>query len=1125
MFYAFVAVVCHLGVFCFPVIAQDGSASGAIEAGGQLAAASPDAAASPIEELPIYLRDKDGNLIAMPGFSWEDFKKYYDLKHQIEQREQRPRHSLQRLTASGTAGETHAELTIRVGILVRQDGWVRVPLYFDRALLREPAKYEGTGEGFVDLAEGGAGHVGWIRGKAGEQHQLTLEMSVPLDKIGNETRLKMVVPRATTSQLSLKVPLAGAEGEVSQGATLQTTFDAAVGETEFAVLWQGGDLQLSWREPGGPLAEKPTVLTAEGTILARIDKFSADMEATLVVRGSGAPFDRCHVRLPPGAKLLPEELADPTVTVTPDETEKDLVEVVRVKKEAEPITVRLTTRRPHSADKPDEWFELAGFEVVEASRQSGHVAIAVTGDRQVRWRCSRGIEQIEVDQMPDLLRRKDVVAGFEYFHFSQTGSLSCRLVSQTMRIGVEPLYKLLVDADQVRLEAELKYTIRGGKAFQLDVGLSSDWELDAVGPENLVAVDQVAVIDSNVLSIPLSQPSTGQIELWFRARRAIAEDAKLLKLPLPEPLVNSPGPATVVVVPNDNVELTPDRVSTSGLTLQPVDPLLELPPRQQPPLFYRGEPAKACFAADFRVLVQSLAVEVTGQITLDRQAAGVEQKLAYTIAHVPADHFIVEVPRSLGKSNGLEFEHDSQVLSCADLPEAAAPEHVTGPVRKRVALPQACIGACELVVRYQVPLPSPTANKPTALAIPLVMPGEGELSSNRLLVGTAAGVEVEVSPSTSGWSVSQNGAGPSGHGRPLQLAAEGHEEQVGLVVRLANEVEAATTIIERAWVQTWLSHSARQDRAVFRFSSNRKELQVTLPAGTVAGQVQVLLDGKRVAERVIGEDRLMIPLSANSTSGDSSHRRYVLELDYYFPGRRPGPGRLSIEVPRLGDPQLNNDVWIRRAYWQLVLPQNEHVVAAPRGVVDEYVWRWDGYFWQRKPLLGQAELEAWVGVSRRDPIPEEQVLPVHQGANFYLFSSLGSVDRYELRTAGRTWIVLFASGAALVGGLLLIYVPVSRHPAVLFGTGLLLLGIGLLNPEPALLAAQAASLGLALALLAGLLERSVARRRREPILPDAPDVILDKGSTEVQYQLPVADNQVSTRAAPPPVEPPPDSNA
>jgi len=95
---------------------------------------------------------------------------------------------------------------------------------------------------------------------------------------------------------------------------------------------------------------------------------------------------------------------------------------------------------------------------------------------------------------------------------------------------------------------------------------------------------------------------------------------------------------------------------------------------------------------------------------------------------------------------------------------------------------------------------------------------------------------------------------------------------------------------------------------------------------------------------------------------------------------------------------------------------------------------------------------------------------------------------------------LIASWAALVAGLLLIYVPRSRHPGTLLVVGIVLLCVGQLWPEPTVLFAQAAGLGLALTLLAGLLERGVARRRRVVLFPEPGSAELEKGSSDTLYQ-------------------------
>ena len=247
----------------------------------------------------------------------------------------------------------------------------------------------------------------------------------------------------------------------------------------------------------------PAVLEAVGAIASRIDSRGINEEATLSVKSYGAAFDRFRVRLPPEAVLVPGAAAAYTVVPVeqsdPAAPRQRLVEVRLAKKTSGPVEVRLASARGCDPAQAGQWFDLAGFEVVGAARQWGSIAVTAVGDWQVLWGPSRGVRQ--VDQLPELLRRKDVAAGFDYF--AQPCSLTARLVAKKTRINVEPEYLLLVDADQVRLEAKLKYAVRGAKTFALDVALPG-WELDEVGPENLVAVDGVASSGAGFYSIPLA---------------------------------------------------------------------------------------------------------------------------------------------------------------------------------------------------------------------------------------------------------------------------------------------------------------------------------------------------------------------------------------------------------------------------------------------------------------------------------------------------------------------------------------------------------------------------------------------------------------------------------------------
>ena len=98
----------------------------------------------------------------------------------------------------------------------------------------------------------------------------------------------------------------------------------------------------------------------------------------------------------------------------------------------------------------------------------------------------------------------------------------------------------------------------------------------------------------------------------------------------------------------------------------------------------------------------------------------------------------------------------------------------------------------------------------------------------------------------------------------------------------------------------------------------------------------------------------------------------------------------------------------------------------------------------------------------------------------YLFSGFGEIETFDLAVATRWAIVLLLSGGALGCGLLLIYFPSCRHPAVIFFGGVAALAAMVAVPDLAVATAQASLLGLVLVLLAwalkGLVDYRESRR-------------------------------------------------
>jgi hypothetical protein len=1107
-----VLVFGHLLLCCSLVAAQPAGGTPAPQA-AKPQAATP-AEKPRIEEVPAtrveeskpsvyYLPDKDGHLQPVLDFKYQDFEELYKLKNQLGRRDEPPRYSVERMTVAGTAAEEYAELSLQFQVLVRDDGWVRVPLRLDQGLLRGVATSKGRGEQFVHYEGEGEGYVWWVRGKPDTQHATTLTMLVPLATVGDETRLKLFAPRATVSELKLTVPLADAVGKVSEGATLLPAVAVKKGGTEFDVAGLGGDFQLAWHKSTPRPVERSLVLEAASTVLTRLDRRAATAEATLSVRSYGAAFDRFTVRLPPGASLSPAGANGYVVTpVQADAKQKEKsssVEVRFAKATTGPVEVHLACRRDYDPLKDSSWCELAGFEVVGAAQQWGVTAVTTGDDWQVLWGTSSGVRQ--TDQLPESLRKPDLVAGYEYS--AQPYSLTARLAPRKTRVSVDPKYVLLVDRDTVRLEGKLTYMVRGAKIATLDLAMPG-WELDEVGPDNLVVSDAVT-LHGGEIDIPLVQPSSGTMELQFRAHRAIEAGAKSLSVVLPQPRAGTSGPASLAVQAADNVELIPNKLAIEGLVQQRIAPATKLPERQQDPLFYRGTVGPATFAADFRLHVQRITVDVTSRVMLSQHTAEVEQRQSYSISYEPVDHLTIAAPRGLAAAKRIQILCDGKPLVSATPAEELTGEDAMAPVSMRVTLPGPRVGACELVLQYSVPVGA-TATQPGAmLALPLPMPKDGQLVSNNLSLKVARNLRV-TPRKQSAWTVVEREEEAAGRS-DLRLAAAKAVGRLDLDLRHEADDTQAATVIDRAWVQSWLTSVARQDRAAYQLTTNRKELEVVMPAGALASQVVVLVDGQRVEGRATSDDRLLVPLV-----GQRDQHRFVIELQYHFPEARPPRGALRLEFPRVGP-----NTWVRRMYWQIILPANEHVTANPAGFTGEFTWDWEGYFWGRQPLLDQGQLESWVGATARPPLPERD--------NLYLFSTLGDVPQAEIHTVGRTWIVLWASSVVLVIGLLLIYVPASRHPAALLVVGLGLLAAGLIAPEPTFLLAQAASLGLGLALLTGLLSRGMSGRGRR-VIPrkESSHSRIEVGSTRTP-QRPLPANGPAPTESIPAVQPSPTGNA
>jgi len=1059
-----------------------------------------------------HLFDKYGEPIVVPDFSFEKFEQLIRLERNLLP-PPAPRYQFtDNILISGTAHENFVALEVTVPVRITaaktpsKEPWVRIPLRLNQAIRAPRIQYEGPGEAPLATYTEVEGHIVWLRAGPGTDHTISLQAKVPLRRVGNESQLTLLAPLAGL-RIALTIPETGLKASLGDAAPGMLTLQTAEKATALLLQSNGGEIHLSWRKED----KTPSVLESVGTITVQVDGGQLTCDAQLTVRSHGSPLESILIRLPPQMELIStdpgnSEMQLDTEGIGDDESESKVVRVHRKDgRETADFDVRLRAMRPHSQERAAaEPIQIAGFDVLGARIQSGHVDIEVRGDWDTEFITG---DHVRPDaQFSDALRQRDVVARFKYT--GQPFSLQVRVREKKSRVNVEPVYLVFLDANQAHLDATLTYRISGARAKILKLDMNG-WQVDAVAPLELLS-EPYSVDQAGHLIIPLatsSYPLPGEFELQIKAHQEISVDEPI-NFGLPRPLEeNTPAAAALAILPADNIQLSLSSEEIQGLLNEPLPAEIELPTRQQLPLFFRETPSgePPLFVANLLVRERTVTVSVKTLLRFTKRQIAVEQRLRYHIDYEPLSELRLEVPASLAENDTLHIEVNDQPLRL-EVERLAGAEAETDVVvetlhEARLHLLEDQIGDCELKINYITSADYSSADNAATVVLPLIVPAKNaqtSLTQHALRLQTGEGLQVELLGD--GWSRTSPDTVNGSLTEPTFELVDDKAEITAAVLVNRSPNQSATRL-HRVWLQTWLTESVRRDRVVFQLTTNEEHVQLQLPPGVAADDVQVLVGGRSWNELTTRTAAAIeVQLENTGTAQD-----YTIELWYWFEARKAPLGRVAVGLPYVAG--LDR---AQRIFWQLVLPENEHLLWAPKGLTREYQWQRIEYHWGRQPNRGLRDLEQLLAASTQDSLPD--------GRNEYLFSTVGPLQSTEFHTTRRTTFVLPISGVILLAGLLLIYFPVLRHPAAVLIAGVSVLAVGCVFPEPTILAVQASLLGLILVLTARLLRwRLVGRRYRlAPAISgaaQAPDSNLSERSVTVQDGT----SRLPTTVAPSPI--------
>jgi len=1052
----------------------------------------------------VVLSDPSGNpIFSLPGgWSLTVMDDIYRLL--MDQQDPTPPFIIRNVAATGTVAGNFVEAHVQIELTTSGSQPVRIPLGFREGILPSEDRsdvpsfrYAGPGsaaltvdpqeEQYIAIVTPYVPRVSATEGteEAEEteqsngqerpetsQHTLSLVLWLPLaPNGGDEERLSLSFPQSNSSEFLLEVPMTNVIASVARGVLLDIQENDERQSTLLRMQGLRTDTEITWRKQEIVIIEDHPVLLVEGAAIdIRLDDRSTVYTAMLPVSSATGSFDQLQIRLPQGS-VLDREMSERYAAVSNysiEEVSGDSVVTVRFPQSTTgPVSIHLRAVQQFEGGASDFRRELAGFEVLDAERQTGTLAVSIfPSEMRSHWEPGRGIRRTEGGGSGN-----GEATRFEFI--SQPFLLGVQVAAPQIRINVRPDYQFRISRGMITLDARLSYTVSGSGADVLYLRLpDSQWHLD-FGMSSLVDHTSVVLDESGLLTMPLRSSTEGTFPIEFRAHRAIEaeeEQRYQLVLPIPRPeQVTWSEPAPVAIVPVHNVEVLPIEQETRGLTRLPrrVMPLLRVDTADTHPesLSYRAELPDALFVADLFFHQPQLSATMQTDVRMFEEYNQVTQTISYNVAFSLEDRVYVLLPRVLETSGDVQVQWGNRALELRDtvspLPEGVSDNWV----QRVVQLPES-VSQFSLTFQYSRP-PLIVADDDTVpFALPLITPAEVPVTDHRIHFFTPTGYRMELQPeSRLLWESFREPR------RPLNVTETFRSTQsptrIALLVSAVERTVSGTTVVERAWLQTWLTSNIREDRATYLLRSTNDSVTLQLPPDAMRDhRVRVQVDRQPIQPNISPTGVLTIPIlpeQYNRPIEVSIYYRYSFEMS-------------AMRVPLIL-PSFPRETLVQYQFWQVILRQSQHIIGVPVGWTLEYDWSWNGLFWWRVPSIRKSD----IGFAPDSEAIEASI----SGSSQYVFSHLQPTSHVTLYIVNRSSIILFSSSIALFIGLILIYVSQSRYAGSLLGLGIVLLAVLFYQPPLVLLMLQAATFGVFLALGAGYLYR-IFHRQKQWIPPTFP---------------------------------------
>ncbi len=1039
------------------------------------------------ESAPIVIHwiDQDGKLIPIlasePGETLEQALERLKGEPTSDKSPAPPTAKITRIDLSGKVFGERATLTAVYTVeVLAQDSFVPIPLRLSEATLTSDAKHEGPGESVPGEFSNIDGYTWWLRGKG--THQLTFDMSVPVEARSPKLRMKLTLPTTAVSQLELDVnqPQVAATAQNKDSRSQPVIQETA--DSKITVQGLGPAFELSW-QPSSAAEPGQAVLEADNTISVEFDNEAVFLKAQqhLHAIDGTRTFESVQVDLPKNAKLL--SLQGPDIAGhTPDPSAPQTIVIHFTKPTLGPVELNWNVELMRPQDAPEMIVE--GFHVHEAVRQSGRIGLRSDYDSRldIDPEASKFVRRIDVDEVE---RYFEAVPESAFRFSKQPFQLAVEIRKVEPQLTVTPQMLLTCSSNAIEFDGKFQFRVTGGEIDTVEINWPdwqrNGWTLQPFEPQGEI-IERFE--EGNRITFRLSKRTAAPFSISLKAQRTVADEQEPLDFDLPAADAARHQPAVVVVAMHDNVQM---QFEPEGET---VARLLVSPPPNSPPLpeslrdrrylIYEVESIPRRFTGRLSTHKKLVQTSTIVKLVPGPTSMTVRQTISYTVAWGRQASVSLLVPNAL--KGRVQFTSDD-----ADELTPALSQNSSSGDSHQIDIPLINPRTRRFHVIAEFDVDDNSSEQPTTseskIVLPIIKSLDSPYATTTFEVERSPSVQVDFSQS--GWRPQTDASGTP------TWNTNGEVESIPVTLfRIGGKSDSTGVVITKALVQTVIDSAGTAVMQLdYQLKQTPDRIELVMPAGHSLLEVQC--DGDELSRQ-------------GTESSSESPEHYVFDLPpvseaterslvirYRMSTGRPfavsGSYQLSI-------PHITGEVWAGQSIWEVVVPRDQILFLDPAGFTSQNRWTRSGLWgllWERVPQQSPAELRQWVGLAA----PADSPAPAG-GGHHYQFARLASPLPLNVQTVSWPMIIGIGSGLSLILGLMFQYVPATRNVVALLVIGFALAVAGIWYATPVVLLLQASVLGLLLAVISAVIQMTIRRRRSTVVtMPTASGVGSSTGSS------------------------------